>query len=83
MIFRKCNYSFPDYMYTIIHHDYISLLIFQFEQLDQHIIEYPDGEVIIQQLNEDKYLIPKNRKAFVKICTEILVKVSVEGQEKK
>ena len=43
----------------------------------------PEGENVLKQLIEDKFLVTKNRKVFVKVCTDILIEVLLERGEKK
>ena len=56
---------------------------FQFGLLQLQIMKTPEGENVLNQLIEDKCLIPKNGKAFLKRCTDILIEVSLEQGEKK
>ena len=56
---------------------------FQFGLLQLQIMKISEGEMVLNQLIEDKFLISKNRKAFLKICTDILIEVSLERGEKK
>ena len=56
---------------------------FQFGRFHPQIMKTPEGENVRNQHSKDKFLISKNRKAFVKICTDILIKVLLEREEKK
>ena len=56
---------------------------FQFGRLHPQVMKSPEGENVLNQLSKHKFLISKNRKAFVKICTDILIQVLLEWEEKK
>ena len=56
---------------------------FQFGLLQLQIMKTPESENVLNQLIEDKCLISKNGKAFLKICTDILIEVSLKRGEKK
>ena len=54
---------------------------FQFGLLQPLIIKTSEGENVLNQLSKDKFFIPKNRKVFVKVCIDVLIKVLLNREK--